>query len=316
MSIKIGVVMDPIHQIKIKKDSTFAMLLEAQKRQWSLHYMQQEDLFLRDGDAFARMYPLVVEDNPHSWFSLGAAQIQKLHELDVILMRKDPPFNQEYIYTTYILEHAESKGALVVNKPQSLRDANEKLFTTWFPQCCPETLVSRDTQQLREFFYAQQQVIFKPLDSMGGKNVFLVRQGDPNLSVILESITEKGNKFIMAQRYIPEIIEGDKRILLINGEAVPYALNRIPAPGELRGNLVAGAQGVGVPITERDKAICAQIGPVLRKKGLIFVGIDVIGDYLTEINVTSPTCIREIDACFSTNICAQLLDCIEDLRRG
>ncbi|CAN5279348.1 glutathione synthase [soil metagenome] len=316
MTLKIGVVMDPISHIKIQKDSTFAMLLEAQKRQWSLHYMQQQDLFLHNGMAYAHMRPLAVEDNPKSWFTLGTEQAQKLHELDVILMRKDPPFNQEYIYTTYILEHAERAGALIVNKPQSLRDANEKLFTTWFSQYCPETLVSRNCQQLREFFFTHEEVIYKPLEAMGGHNVFLVRKGDPNLSVILESLTQNGHNFIMAQRYIPEIVKGDKRVLLINGEPVPYALSRVPAKGELRGNLVAGAQGVGVEITARDRAICAEIGPVLRAKGLIFVGIDIIGDYLTEINVTSPTCIREIDACFSMNISAQLLDCIEELRRG
>lgn len=315
MVLKIGVVMDQISHIKIKKDSTFAMLLEAQKRHWSLYYMQQEDLFINNGTAYGQMSPLSVEDNPNSWFSLQPAQIQRLQELDVILMRKDPPFNQEYIYTTYILEHAEKAGTLIVNKPQSLRDANEKLFTTWFPECCPDTLVSRNVQQLRQFFVTHQDVIFKPLEAMGGHNVFLVRQGDPNLSVILESLTENGTKFIMAQRYIAEIVKGDKRVLLINGEPVPYALSRVPAAGELRGNLVAGAQGIGVEITPRDRAICAKVGPVLRAKGLIFVGIDIIGDYLTEINVTSPTCIREIDACFSTNISAQLLDCIADLRQ-
>lgn len=310
-SLKLGVIMDPIAAINIKKDSTFAMLLEAQRRGWPIAYMEQGDLFLRDGKAFARIRTLRVQDNAEHWFDLGAETVESLSALDVILMRKDPPFNMEYIYTTYLLERAETEGVLVVNKPQSLRDCNEKLFTARFPQCTPPTLVTRSKMRLRDFLNEFGDIILKPLGGMGGASVFRLRADDPNLNVVIETMTENEQCFVMAQKFIPEISEGDKRILMINGEPVPYALARIPAEGETRGNLAAGGRGVGVPLSPRDRWICEQVGPVLREKGLLFVGLDVIGDYLTEINVTSPTCIRELDALYGLNIAGQFLDVVE-----
>ena len=308
MTIQLGVVMDDIATIKPYKDSSFAMLLAAQARGWTLWYMELSDLFLRDGVAYAQMRPVQVIDNKTDWFHLGEITIQPLHSLNVILMRKDPPFNIEYIMATYLLEHAEKLGTLVVNKPQSLRDANEKLYTTWFPQCCVATLVTRRIAQLREFLTIQQNIVLKPLDSMGGDSIFRVQQGDLNTSVIFETMTQHEQKYVMAQQFIPEIAQGDKRILLIAGEPIPYALARIPQLGELRGNLAAGGRGEGVALTERDYWICEQVGATLRDKGLLFVGLDVIGDYLTEINVTSPTCIRELDQLFGLNIADKLLD--------
>jgi glutathione synthase len=307
MSIRLGVVMDPITSISYKKDSTLAMLWAAQARGWELHYMEQHDLYLRDG-ARARMRPLQVHHDAARWFTLGEPREAPLAELQVILMRKDPPFDNEYIYSTYILEAAARAGTLVVNDPQALRDCNEKLYATQFPQCCPPLLVSRSAAQLRAFQKEHGDVVFKPLDAMGGTLVFRVRDGDPNISVILETLTGHGTTTIMAQRYIPEIVDGDKRILMIEGEPVPYALARIPAVGETRGNLAAGGTGEARPLTERDRWICAQVGPALRERGLVFVGLDVIGEYLTEINVTSPTCIREIDTAFGTDIGAQLME--------
>jgi glutathione synthase len=311
MTLKFGMVMDPIERINIKKDTSFAMLLEAQSRNWELHYMELPDLFLKDGQAFARTRRLEVQRNPEKWHNFTDSHDIALADLDVIIMRKDPPFDQEYIYATYLLEQAERAGCLVINKPQSLRDANEKLFTAWFPQCCASTLVARDPQRIREFLKQQTEIILKPLDGMGGASIFHVRENDPNLSVILETMTQHASRFIMAQRYLPEIKDGDKRILLINGEPVPYALARIPASGETRGNLAAGGRAEGRELTKRDRWIAAQVGPVLKQKGLIFVGIDVIGDHLTEINVTSPTCVQELDQQFGLNISAQLMDYIE-----
>ena len=303
--------MDPISAINIKKDSSFAMLLAAQAKGWSLYYMEQQDLFLHQGVVSAEMKPLRVVQNPDKWFELDDSQTLPLSELDAILMRKDPPFDMEYIYSTYLLEQAEAAGVLIVNHPQSLRDANEKLYTAWFPQCCPPTLVTRQKHRIREFHQQHQDIILKPLDGMGGASIFRVKQDDPNFSVIIETLTDHGRKSIMAQKFIPEIIDGDKRILMINGEPVSYALARIPAEGETRGNLAAGGRAEGRPLTERDRWICQQVGPTLRKKGLLFVGLDVIGNYLTEINVTSPTCIRELDTQFNLNIAADLMDCIE-----
>ncbi len=306
--------MDPIGSINIKKDSTFAMLLEAQRRGWAIHYMEQGDLWLRDGRCLARMRALQVHDDPQHWFDFTGEHEMPLAEIDVILMRKDPPFDMEYIYTTYLLEQAEANGVLIVNKPQALRDANEKLFAAWFPQCTPPTLVTRRAQQLRTFLDEHGDIILKPLDGMGGASIFRLRKDDPNIGVVIETLTHHANSFVMAQRYIPEISTGprpgDKRILMIDGEAIPYALARIPAHGETRGNLAAGGQGKGEPLNERERWICAQVGPTLRDRGLMFVGLDVIGDYLTEINVTSPTCIRELDALYGLNISATLLDCI------
>lgn len=311
MSIKFGMVMDPIDRINIKKDTSFAMLLEAQSRGWELHYMELNDLYMRNGRAYARTRLLEVQRNSERWHRFSAEQDIALDQLDVILMRKDPPFDQEYIYATYLLERAETLGAYVINKPQSLRDANEKLFTAWFPQCCAETLVARDPKRIRDFLAEQGEIILKPLDGMGGTSIFHLRKDDPNLSVILETMTQYNCRYVMAQKYLPEIKNGDKRILIVDGEAVSYALARIPAQGETRGNLAAGGNAEGRVLTARDSWIAEQIGPTLREKGLIFVGLDVIGDYLTEINVTSPTCVQELDKQFGLNIAGQLMDHIE-----
>ncbi|MFG0380370.1 glutathione synthase [Pseudomonas sp. zbq_18] len=311
MSIRLGIVMDPIAQINFKKDSSLAMLLAAQARGWSLFYMEQKDLYQTTGEARARMRPLSVFADPQRWFELDDEQDNPLSELDVILMRKDPPFDMEFVYTTYLLEQAERAGTLIVNRPQSLRDCNEKLFATQFPQCMPPTLVSRRPDILREFAETQRDIILKPLDGMGGASIFRHRAGDPNLSVILETLTAHGTQQIMAQGYLPAIVDGDKRILMIDGEPVPYCLARIPAQGETRGNLAAGGRGEARPLTARDREIAAAVGPTLREKGLLFVGLDVIGDYLTEINVTSPTCIREIDKAYDTRIGERLMDAIE-----
>jgi len=310
MTIKLGIVMDPIAAINIKKDSSFAMLLEAQARGWELYYMEMSDLSLQQGEAFAGMRHLTVQQNYTDWFSLGEAIERPLGELDVVLMRKDPPFDTEYIYATYILERAEQQGTLIVNKPQSLRDANEKLFTAWFSQFTPPTLVSRNARQIRTFHQQHRDIILKPLDGMGGASIFRVRADDPNLGVIIETLTEHGKRYCMAQSFIPAIKEGDKRILIVDGEPVPYCLARIPAPGETRGNLAAGGRGEARSLSDSDRHIAEQIGPELRKRGLIFVGLDVIGDKLTEINVTSPTCIREIEAAFNISITGKLMDAI------
>ena len=311
MRIRAGVVMDPIATINYHKDSTLAMLFAAQQRDWSLHYMEMGDLYLRDGIAGARMSDLEVFAEPTRWYALGATHEQPLHVLDVILMRKDPPFNIEYLYATHLLGLAEAHGTLVVNRPQSLRDANEKLFTAQFPQCTAPTLVSRDKKQLREFIHQQGESILKPLDAMGGASIFKISAGDPNTSVTIETLTEHGHRYVMAQRFLPAIRDGDKRILLIDGQPIPYALARIPAAGEIRGNLAAGGTGIGVELSERDRWICRQVGPQMREMGLLFVGLDIIGDYLTEINVTSPTCIRELDKEYGLNIADELTAVIE-----
>jgi glutathione synthase len=311
MTIKIGVVMDPIARLNYKKDSTLAMLWAAQSRGWSLYYMEQNDLMLDQGVARATMAALEVFQDPAAWYALAEPENRELAELDAVLMRIDPPFDNEYIYTTYILEQAERMGTLIVNRCQSLRDCNEKIFATQFPVCCPPVLVSANSGQLKAFHSKHGDVIFKPLDGMGGTSIFRVKHDDPNLNVILETLTEFGKQTIMAQRYLPEISDGDKRILMINGEPVPYSLARIPSSGETRGNLAAGGTGRAQPLSERDLWITAQIGPTLREKGLLFVGLDVIGDYLTEINVTSPTCIRELNSAYDLDIGGQLMDCIE-----
>jgi glutathione synthase len=311
MTVKLGVVMDPIETITVKKDTTFALLLAAQARHWPVYYFEQRDLFLRDGRSYGRMRQLSVKDDDSDWFQFDGEIEQALDQLDVILMRKDPPFDMEYIYTTYMLERAEAAGVLVVNRPQSLRDANEKLFTAVFPQCCPATLVTREMERIRSFLREHGDIIVKPPDGMGGAGIFRLRTDDPNIGVVLETLTQRNQRLVMAQRYIPEISQGDKRILLIDGEPIPYALARMPAAGETRANLAAGGKGVGVKINDRDRWICQQVGPVLRDKGLLFVGLDVIGDYLTEINVTSPTCARELDAQFDLDIGTELMNAIE-----
>ncbi len=316
MSIKIGIIMDPLPSINIKKDSTFAMMLAAQKSNWEIHTIYQPDLYTENEvpRAFSRITH--VEDNPDNWFNFSSEQDIDLSSLDVILMRKDPPFDIEYIATTYILQLAEQRGSLIVNKAASLRDNNEKMFIAQFPQCCTPFLVSRKKNRLREFVNqrfqaAQRDVILKPLDGMGGTSIYRVNPQDPNLSVILETVSENESRTVMAQQFIPEITHGDKRVLLIDGKAIPYALARIPASGETRGNLAAGGTGVGVELTERDHWICQQVAPVLKQQGILFAGIDIIGDYLTEINITSPTCIRELDQIYSLDIAGDLMRCIE-----
>lgn len=309
--MKIGVIMDPIESIKPYKDSTFAMMLAAQKREWELHYLLQSDIAFEQGEARAGSRRVRVIDRRENWFELDAREEGPLNRFDVMLMRVDPPFNMEYIYTTYLLEQAQEAGTLVINNPQALRDVNEKFFTTYFPQCLPETIVSRDPERFKHFLSKEGKIVVKPLDGMGGASIFQLTQGDPNTNVILETLLENGTKTAMAQRFLPEYKAGDKRILLINGEPVPYALARLPAPGESRANLAAGGSFKGVPLTERDRWICAELAPELKRRGLIFVGIDVIGDYLTEINVTSPTCIRELDDIYGLDIGGDLMDWIE-----
>ena len=313
MTIKLGVVMDPIEFITPQKDTTLAMLLEAQRRGWEIHYLEMGDLSVRDGRAFGDARLLRVFDDNSHWFELGPRQAapQPLESLDVILMRKDPPVDDQFIYATYVLELAERAGALVLNRPQALRDANEKLYTALFPQCCAPTLVSSRATTLRQFVAEQGKTVLKPLHGMGGASVFVTEPNDLNLSVIIETLSEHESRYVMAQRYVPEIRAGDKRILLIDGEPVDYALARIPAAGESRGNIAAGGRGEGVALSDRDRWICEQVGPTLKEKGLVFVGLDVIGDYLTEINVTSPTCVRELDAIYGINISAHFFDAIE-----
>jgi glutathione synthase len=310
-SRRLGVVMDPIETIKPKKDSTLAMLLAAQRAGWDLVYFRQQDLEVHAGAPYGSGALLSVADDPDRWFELGAKWNGGLETLDALLMRKDPPFDMEYIYTTYILELAENRGLLVVNKPASLRDINEKAYTSWFPHCIPPSVVTRKRETLLGFLAEHGKIVLKPLDGMGGRSIFVVAAGDINANVIIETLTDHGARFTLAQRYIPDIADGDKRVLLIDGEPIDYALARIPAPGESRGNLVMGAKGEGRPLTPRDRWLCEQVGPALSAKGVLFAGLDVIGEYLTEINVTSPTGIRELDRQFNIDIAAKLIAAID-----
>ncbi len=313
MTHTLAVVMDPIASIKFSKDTTLVLLLAAAKRQWKLEYIQQPNLYLANGVPKAVAQSLNVFDDPDHYYELGPERDIDLADVDVVLMRKDPPFDSEYIYATYLLEAAERLGTLIVNKPQSLRDCNEKVFATQFPQCCPPVLVSRNLERLRQFHREHKDVIYKPLDGMGGQGIFRCDERGQNLGAILEALTENGAQSIMAQKFIPEISAGDKRILVVNGEAVPYALARIPAEGETRGNLAAGGRGQPMELSERDRWIVSQVAPTLKEKGLLFVGLDVIGDYLTEINVTSPTCAKEINQAYNTDIGGLLMDAIAEL---
>jgi glutathione synthase len=315
-NIRTGVVMDPISGIKSYKDSTFAMLLEAQRRGHELLYMETTDLSIKDGVAMGHMRKLSVRDNRDDWFTLGESMHRELAVLDILLMRKDPPFNMDYVYMTYILDLAEIAGVSVVNRPQALRDANEKCFITQFPQCCVPALITRSCTEIKDFVVDHGLSVVKPLDGMGGESIFQVRPDDPNLNVILETITDKERELVMVQRYIPEITQGDKRILVVNGEPVPYALARIPGKGDFRGNLAKGGTGKGIALTDRDYWIVSQVAPELKRRGIVFAGLDVIGDWLTEINVTSPTCIRELDEEFGLNIAAGLFDALERARQG
>jgi glutathione synthase len=308
---RLGVVMDPIGAISYAKDTTLAMLLAAQAHGFTLSYLEQADLMLRDGVALGRMRPLTVRADPKGWFTLGEAQTEPLAALDCVLMRKDPPFDAEYIYSTYVLERAEGAGVLVVNRPQGLRDMNEKVYTAWFPQCCAPTLVTRDMGAMAAFLREHGRVVVKPLDGMGGRSIFVLGQGDPNARVVFETLTAYGQRFAMVQRYLPEIATtGDSRVLLIDGVPVPYALARMPSGEDHRGNLAAGAKGVGRALTDRDRWLAGEIGPAMAARGMMFVGLDVIGGFVTEINVTSPTGVRELDKQFGTDIGATLLDAI------
>ena len=315
MKLRVAVLMDPIEHVHIEKDSTFAMLLEAQRRGHDLLYLTQKSLALREGVPWAQAATLKVRDDAKHWYSLDPAQWLDLRKVDVILERKDPPFDEQFLYDTMVLELAQRAGVLVVNDPQALRDANEKLYALHFQQCIPPTLIARDAAEIKRFVAEMGDVVLKPLDGMGGRSIFRSRRDDPNLNVILETLTDEGRNFAVAQRYLPEISAGDKRVLLINGEPVPYTLARMPQGDEFRGNLARGGKGVGMPISDRERWIAAQVGPELRRRGMIFVGLDVIGDWLTEINVTSPTCIRELDAQFDLNIAGQLFDVIEGKRQ-
>lgn len=309
--IRLGIVMDPISSINIKKDSSFSILLEAQSRGYEIYYMEMNSLYLRSGEARASSRLLSIKQDYDNWYHFDSEQDIKLGNLDVILMRKDPPFDVDFIYATYILEHAEDQGALIVNKPQGLRDCNEKLFTTWFARHTADTLVSRCDKHIRTFWQEHGDIILKPLDGMGGVSIFHVKRDDPNLSVIIETLTGHGQHYCMAQRYLPAIKDGDKRVLVVDGNPIPYCLARIPQSGETRGNLAAGARGEARLLSDRDYQIAYDIAPVLRGKGLIFVGLDIIGDRLTEINVTSPTCVQEIETAFPISITGILMDSIE-----
>ncbi|ENU33450.1 glutathione synthase [Acinetobacter parvus] len=314
--MRVLVVMDPIETVNLKKDSTMAMLWVASRRGHELGYVLQHDLYIDQGKAFGLISPLKVFEDYDHYYELGEKRKESLADYDVVLMRKDPPFDMNFVYTTYILEQAEREGAWIINKPQSLRDCNEKLFATQFPELQVPTLVTSQQSLIREFIKAHGDVIVKPLDGMGGMGIFRLYQDGVNIGSTLEMLTEMGTCPIMAQRYIPEIVEGDKRILMVNGEPVPYCLARIPQNGEVRGNLAAGGLGQARPLTENDKMIAAKVGPFLREKGLVFVGLDVIGNYVTEINVTSPTCIREIDAQFGTSIADDLFTVLEAGRQN
>jgi len=312
MTIKLGVVMDPISQVNVKKDSSMAMMFEAQKRGYEIYYMEMKDLYLDQGQCRATAQKLKVFDDSEHWYELDDVNDIAVSELDAILMRKDPPFDTEFIYATYMLERAEVEGTLIVNKPQSLRDCNEKLFTAWFAELTPRTLVTRNNDKIREFHQQEKDIIIKPLDGMGGASIFRIKENDANVGVILETLTNHGNQYAMVQEFMPAIKDGDKRILIVNGEPMPYCLARIPAQGETRGNLAAGGRGEARPLSATDKLIAETIAPELKKRGLYFVGLDVIGDKVTEINVTSPTCIREIEAAYPINISGKLMDAIEE----
>jgi glutathione synthase len=309
--VRLVVIMDPIEAIKPAKDSTLAILLAAQARGWQIFYAEQKDLWLRDGIAWGHLAPLQVFDDPETWFSRGQKRRAKLGEFAVILMRKDPPFDMEYIYCTYVLDRAHLQGALVCNRPQGLRDMNEKVYTAWFPECCAPTLITRDMHDMGEFLREHGKAVCKPLDGMGGKSIFVLEQGDKNRNVVFESLTGYGTRYAIVQRYLPEIVTaGDCRVILVDGEPVPFVLKRIPMPDDNRGNLAAGARAESRPLNERDRWLCSRIGPRLKEAGMTFVGLDVIGDFVTEINVTSPTGIRELNKKHGLDIGGLLVDAI------
>ncbi len=309
--VRLVVVMDPIESIKPAKDSTLAILLAAQARGWEIFYAEQKDLYLRDGVAWGRLAPLRLVDDLRAWFTRGEAVAGKLGDYDVILMRKDPPFDTEYVYSTYILDRAQIQGALVCNRPQGLRDMNEKVYTAWFPECCAPTLVTRDMHDMGEFLREQGKAVCKPLDGMGGRSIFVLENGDKNRNVVFETLTGYGTRYAIVQRYLPEIVTaGDCRVLLVDGEPVPFALQRMPDASDHRGNLAAGARAESRPLNDRDRWLCSVIGPKLKAQGMLFVGLDVIGEYVTEINVTSPTGIRELDKKHGLDIGGMLVSSI------
>jgi len=309
--IELAVIMDPIQNINLQTDSTIALILEGQRRNWIIQYIQADDCFMQNGIVWAKMQTIKLNIKK-AIITIELSDkitIKPLHECSFSFLRKDPPFDLSYLYLSYLLEHAEKQDHLIVNKPSSVRDANEKIFASYFPQCCPATLISSQATIIKDFLNEHKQVIFKPLDSMGGHLIFLLEKGDRNINVVIETLTHKGHRPLMVQQFIPDIQStGDKRILLIDGIPYPYALSRIPDKEDIRGNLAAGGKGIAAHLTPKEEWICKQIGPTLKAKGLFFVGIDVIGGYLTEINVTSPTGIRQIDALFNINTSAAILD--------
>jgi len=310
-SLRVAVVMDPIEDIKPAKDTTLAMMLAAQRRGWEVSYLELRHLWLRDGVAMGRVHPVTVRDDHGDWFTRGEPRIERLGDFAAILMRKDPPFDTEYIYSTYILERAEIQGARVVNRPQGLRDMNEKVFTAWFPECCAPTLITRDMGDMHAFLREHGRIVCKPLHGMGGRSIFVIDLGDKNANVVFETLTDYGQHYAIVQRYLPEIVTtGDSRVILVDGEPAPYALARIPSSSDNRGNLAAGAKGVGRPLDDRDRWLAGRIGPALRERGMLFVGLDVIGGFVTEINVTSPTGVRELDRQFGLDIAGSLMDAI------
>ena len=311
--MKFGVVMDPIEAINFKKDSSLDIMIEAQDRGHELFYIEPSSLYINELGAYALIHKIEVFDNADKWFDLGDSTPKRLSDLDTIKMRQDPPFDSDYIYNTYVLEAAEKEGVHVINRPRSLRDCNEKVFATEFPECCTPFLVASNQSLIREFIATHKDTVIKPLDGMGGSSIFRLRENDPNIAVVLETITSFYKTKVMIQRFIPEILEGDKRILIINGDPMGAAIARVPAKGELRGNLAAGATAIAKPLTDRDLWICSQVGPKLKELGLVLVGLDVIGDYLTEINVTSPTCFREYKSLCDIEVSKKLMDCVENI---
>ena len=307
-SISLGVVMDPIGSITPKKDSTLALLREAQRRGISLYHFTLNDIDIRDGRAFGQGAPLEVTDNDADWFRLGAPRALPLGELDLLFMRKDPPFNAEYVFATYVLQRAHDEGALVVNDPQALRDVNEKVFVAWFPELAPPTIITRSVGRIRDFLSEHGRIVVKPLDMMGGHSIFALDEADKNLAVILETITVSETRYATAQRHLPEVIGGDRRVLLIDGRPLSPALNRVPRTDDNRGNLMAGARAETCDLTPRDREICERVGAELAVRGVAFAGLDIIGDYLTEVNITSPTGIREIQELAGVDAAAMLFD--------
>lgn len=310
--MKLGIVMDPIETINFKKDSTLAMMIEAQNKNHELFYMTPDSLYINSGISYAASSKVEVKNDPLGWFELEEEKLIKLSQLDAILMRQDPPFNSNYIYNTYVLEMASREGVSIFNNPRSLRDCNEKVFATEFPQCCTKHLVTSHKKLLTDFVEEHNDTVIKPLDGMGGASIFRLKKNDPNLNVILETITLHFTQKVMIQEYIPEIAEGDKRVLIINGEPMSAAIARIPAQGELRGNLAAGASAVAKSLSDRDMWICKEVGPSLVEKGLLLVGLDIIGDYLTEINVTSPTCFKEYKELCDIDVANTFIEAVEE----